>query len=100
MPLPLGPPHVLTYAHTATLIYTALGRGFVFAGAEEWPASAGDRAHMAQFLRKTPALVREGKVLPNPTTLFEGGLEGINAGLKHMEEGKHSGEKIVYRLEG
>ncbi|GJE85024.1 zinc-binding alcohol dehydrogenase family protein, partial [Phanerochaete sordida] len=82
-----------------TLIYTALGRGFVFAGAEAWPASAGDRAHMARFLRKTPELVRAGSVLPNPTRLFEGGLEGIGAGLRYMEEGKHSGEKIVYRLE-
>lgn len=81
-----------------TLIYTALGRGFVFAGAEEWPASKSDREHMARFLRKTPELVRKGLVKPNPTKLFVGGLEGINAGLKYMEEGNVSAEKIVYRL--
>lgn len=53
---------------------------------------------MAHFLKKTPALVQSGLVKPNPTKLFPGGLEGINAGLQFMEEGKHSGEKIVYRV--
>lgn len=82
----------------STLIYTALGRSFVFAGNTPFPASEEDRSHMAHFLKKVPELVKSGQVKPNPTKLFEGGLEGINAGLQHMMEGKHSGEKIVYRL--
>ncbi|GJE87551.1 zinc-binding alcohol dehydrogenase family protein [Phanerochaete sordida] len=81
-----------------TLVYTSLGRPFVFAGKLDVPASAGDRAFMVRWLAKTPALVSEGKVRPNPTKLFEGGLEGINDGLKYMQEGKHSGQKIVYRI--
>ena len=53
---------------------------------------------MAHFLKKTPELVKSWQIKPNPTKSLEGGLEGINAGLQLMMEGKHSGEKLVYRL--
>lgn len=53
---------------------------------------------MAQFLKKVPELVKSGQIKPNPTTLVDGGLDGIDAGLKLMMDGKHSGEKIVYRV--
>jgi NADPH-dependent curcumin reductase CurA len=53
---------------------------------------------MVSFLKKTPELVKSGQIKPNPTHLIEGGLESINTGLKHMMDGKHSGQKIVYRL--
>ena len=53
---------------------------------------------MTQFLEKVPELVKSGQVMPNPTKLLEGGLEGINAGLKYMMEGNVSGKKIVYRI--
>ncbi|GJE87536.1 zinc-binding alcohol dehydrogenase family protein [Phanerochaete sordida] len=82
----------------STLIYTSLGRSFIFAGNTPFPASEEDRGHMAQFLKKVPELVKSGQIKPNPTMFFDGGLEGINAGLQHMMEGKHSGQKIVYRL--
>lgn len=80
----------------ATLIYTSLGREFDYGSF--FPASPEDKAHMAQFLTKLPELVKSGAVKPNPTKPFEGGLEGINAGLKFMQDGNVSGEKIVYRL--
>ncbi|KAH9844380.1 GroES-like protein [Rhodofomes roseus] len=80
-----------------TLIYTSLGRevnwnGIIF------KASPEDHAHMAQFLSKTPGLVASGTVKPNPIKVWEGGLNAISDGLQHMREGKHSGEKIVYRI--
>ncbi|KZT68234.1 GroES-like protein [Daedalea quercina L-15889] len=80
-----------------TLIYTALGRPFSMLG-QDYPACPEDRAHMAAFLRKLPELVREGKIVPNKTVLWEGGLQAVPDGLQYMREGKVSGEKIVYRL--
>lgn len=62
------------------------------------PASQEDRKHMAHFLKKVPELVKSGQVKPNPTKLVDGGLNGIEIGLKFMMDGKHSGEKIVYRV--
>lgn len=63
-----------------------------------FPASLEDREHMAHFLKKVPELVNSRQVKPNPTKLVEGGLSGIETGLKFMMDGKHSGEKIVYRV--
>lgn len=79
-----------------TLIYTALGREFT--AGKLFPASAEDREHMSQFLQKVPGLVSAGLLKPNPVKLLEGGLDGVNAGLDYMREGKHSGEKLVYRI--
>ncbi|EMD39360.1 hypothetical protein CERSUDRAFT_112991 [Gelatoporia subvermispora B] len=81
-----------------TLIYTSLGREFNLRGSH-YPVSSEDRAHMAAFLRKVPALVKEGKVKPNPVKLWKGGLTAIQDGLQYMREGKVSAEKIVYRVE-
>ncbi|PCH40956.1 GroES-like protein [Wolfiporia cocos MD-104 SS10] len=80
-----------------TLIYTSLGRSFDFLGLH-YPASPQDRAHMASFLRKVPELVSSVALKPNPVMVWEGGLNGVNDGLKFMKEGKNSGEKIVYRV--
>ncbi|KAI0796357.1 GroES-like protein [Irpex lacteus] len=79
-----------------TLIYTALGREFT--AGKLFPASAEDREHMAQFLKKVPGFVSAGLLKPNPVKLLEGGLDGVNSGLHYMREGKHSGEKLVYRI--
>ena len=81
----------------ATLIYTALGRDFTLGSF--FPASKEDRAQIAEFLTKVPELVKAGTLKPNPVKLWEGGLEGIEAGLRYMKEGKVSAEKIVYKLE-
>ena len=81
-----------------TLIYTVFDRAVTFARTYHFPASSEDRSHMAQFLKKTPELVKRGQIKPNPTRPFDGGLEGLNAGFEYMESGKVSGEKIVYRL--
>ena len=80
------------------LVYTACGRAFVFVGNALVPASEEDRDHMAQFLKKTPELVKSGQVKPNPTKLFDGGLESFSDGFQYMRDGKISAAKIVYRL--
>ena len=53
---------------------------------------------MAAFLKKVPGFVSSGAVRPNPIKLWPGGLEGVSGGLQYMREGKHSGEKIVYKI--
>lgn len=53
---------------------------------------------MAQFLKKVPGFVSAGLIKPNPVKLWEGGLDGVNAGLDYMREGKNSGEKLVYKI--
>ena len=84
-------------AASDTIVYTVGGLEFEMNGTM-YAANEEDKAHMVQFVEKLPGLVKSGEVKPNPTRLFEGGLYGINAGLKYMQEGKNSGEKIVYRL--
>lgn len=85
------------YLILVTMIYTALGRAFTFDGTP-YPAAPEDRAHMVHFLKRVPELVKSGAVVPNPTKLIEGGLNGINEGFQLMMEGKVSGEQLVYRL--
>ncbi|KAF8579984.1 GroES-like protein [Ramaria rubella] len=79
-----------------TLLYTALGREFTMG--KLYPPSAEDRAQMAAFLVKLPALVKDGNVKPNPVKLWEGGLGVVRDGLTYMREGKISAEKIVYKV--
>ncbi|KAI0723808.1 GroES-like protein [Cerioporus squamosus] len=81
-----------------TLIYTSLGRAFTYATGQHTPAVPEDRAHMAQFLKKVPQLVGEGKIKPLPVKLWEGGLAAIPDGFQYMKEGKVSAVKIVYRV--
>lgn len=65
---------------------------------QDYPVCPEDRAHMAGFLKKAPTLVREKKIHPNKTKLWDGGLRAVPDGLQYMREGKVSAEKIVYRL--
>ena len=88
---------IFMHGFIATIIYTSLGRSFSSYGTS-YPASPEDRAHMADFLKKVPELVKSGQVKGNPTKLLEGGLEGVPAGFQLMKEGKNSGEKLVYRV--
>ena len=67
-------------------------------GGQTFPASARDRAEMAQWLKKQTDFVRRGLLKPNPVKLMEGGLEAIPAGFKYMMDGKVSAEKLVYRI--
>ncbi|KAI0070949.1 GroES-like protein [Panus rudis PR-1116 ss-1] len=81
-----------------TLIYTVQGRSFDFFNTY-FETSLEDKAHMVQFLKKVPGLVKEGKVRPNPVKLWPGtGLETIHEGMQYMKEGKISVEKVVHRL--
>ncbi|KAI8982799.1 GroES-like protein [Trametes punicea] len=81
-----------------TAIYWALGRAYSFGPDAHFPARPEDRTHMAQFLKKIPALVKDGLIKPMPIKRWEGGLEAIPEGLQYMRQGKVHAEKVVYRL--
>ncbi|KAI0826593.1 GroES-like protein [Trametes gibbosa] len=81
-----------------TLVHTGLGRAFDMSGVH-FPASPEDTAQMVAFVETIPALVRQGRLKPNPVRLLgAGGLGAIPQGLKYLEEGKVSGEKLVVLL--
>ncbi|KAJ3555876.1 hypothetical protein NM688_g2337 [Phlebia brevispora] len=80
-----------------TLIYTTLGLSFNLLG-NTYPVLPEHRDHMAAFLEKVPAFVSSGDIKPNPVKLWDGGLDGVNAGLEYMREGKNSAAKIVHRI--
>ncbi|KAH9934267.1 GroES-like protein [Fomitopsis serialis] len=82
----------------STMIYTALGRPFSLGPQAKFAAQPKDRAQIANFMLKTPQLVRDGLIVPNRVKLWEGGLQAIPEGLQYMREGKVSGEKVVYRV--
>ncbi|OCH83994.1 hypothetical protein OBBRIDRAFT_808570 [Obba rivulosa] len=48
-----------------TLIYTSLGRAFDLRESHYGPISSKDRAYMAVFLRKVPALVKDDNIMLN-----------------------------------
>ena len=78
-------------------MYTTHGLPFEFRG-KPFPRIEEDRGHAAYFVNKLSELVKSEQLKPSPVKLLPGGLEGITAGLKFMEEGNVSGYKIVYRL--
>ncbi|RPD66571.1 GroES-like protein [Lentinus tigrinus ALCF2SS1-7] len=81
-----------------TIIYSSLGRAYTYATGQHSPAVPEDRVHMAQFLKKVPQIVKDGKIKPLPVKLWEGGLAAIPDGFQFMKEGKVSAEKLVYRV--
>ena len=62
------------------------------------PAKPEDRAQIAEFMKKTPGLIKDGLVKPPKIKLWEGGLAAIPEGFQYMRDGKVSAEKIVYRI--
>lgn len=86
-----------------TLAYTALGRPFNYGKAvfdeaqvtkdsnfmKQW--LNGDQGHFYKLLQK-------GLLRGNRVKEMSGGLEGIPEGLKYVQEGKASAEKLTYRI--
>lgn len=68
-------------------------------GPWSFPASPEDNVQMVELMSKQlPELVKEGKIKPQPFKVWPGGLEGIRDGMKFMEDGKVSLEKILFRI--
>lgn len=81
----------------ATLAYTGFGEEFT-KGTKTW---AGQQDHLDfqdKFWRLTGELLKEGKIVPHPQEVREGGLEGILDGLEDLRQDRVSGAKLVYRI--
>lgn len=76
---------------------TGLGQAFSKPGAH-FPVSPEDTAQMTASVAMIPRLIEQGRLKPNPVKLLSGGLAAILEGLKYLEEGKASGEKVVVVL--
>lgn len=86
-----------------TLAYTALGRPFNYGRAvyDEDRVTA-DSALMKEWLNGDEGhfyhLFQKGLLRGNRIKEMSGGLEGIPEGLKYVQEGKASAEKLTYRI--
>ncbi|RFU31127.1 hypothetical protein B7463_g5208, partial [Scytalidium lignicola] len=81
-----------------TLAYTAFGNDFKFLGAFDFKAPPADREFAISFFKITENLLSEGKIKPHKVKLMQGGLSAIDKGLNLLQDGKVSGEKLVYRI--
>ncbi|KZV68035.1 GroES-like protein [Peniophora sp. CONT] len=59
------------------------------------PSHLGDAAKYAKLATQ---LLASGILKPIPIRIWDNGLEGINAAMQYMMDGKVSGEKIVFRI--
>ncbi|KAJ5240801.1 Polyketide synthase enoylreductase [Penicillium citrinum] len=82
---------------SGTLGYTAVGEAFRKFG-REFPPMPEDAAHIATFITLIEPLLAQGKIKTHPIKVGKGGLYGVLEGLKLLEEGKVSGEKLVYNI--
>lgn len=69
---------------TRTLVATAYGDDTEFA---------------AKYYRLAGDWLEKGELKGMKVTVVDRGLEGVDEGLKRLQEGKISGEKLVYRIE-
>lgn len=63
-----------------------------------WPPNEFDHAVSAEFFEALPKLITEGKIKPNATKVYTGGLDDVSKGFQEYRDGKISGYKIVYQL--
>ncbi|KAI0646318.1 GroES-like protein [Trametes meyenii] len=86
---------------TFTLVHTGLRQPLNlphYVPGVHYPASSDDNAEMVAFIATIPRLIKQGRLVPNPLKPWDGGLATLPQGLKYLQEGKVSGEKIVVRI--
>ncbi|KAH8602743.1 alcohol dehydrogenase class-3 [Bisporella sp. PMI_857] len=85
----------IEYKHT--MVYTTIGED---SGWPDFPASQEDFEFAKTFWELSRELLAQGKIKVHKPSVdkYGGGFEGILAGLKALEEGKVSGEKLVFRV--
>ena len=86
--------------HESVRGYDTMGEHFLFLGQTPIDPDPAVMNFYASFLAETQPLLESGKIKPLKSSVNRTGegLEGAVAGLKAMEEGKVSGEKLVYTL--
>ncbi|RDL36909.1 Uncharacterized protein BP5553_06261 [Venustampulla echinocandica] len=83
--------------YTSTLMYTVFGEEFLKFG-QTFPASKEDFEFGKYWFELTEKLLKEGKLKNHPAKVGDGGLDGVLKGLNDMQNGKVSGQKLVYKL--
>ena len=79
--------------------YSASGESYIFEG-EHYDAQPDFFAHSVKFAELADKLWAEGKFQPHPQRIGKNGFQGVlNEGLQILRDGKHSGEKLVYRVD-
>jgi len=58
----------------------------------------GDKEFAHVYFRYVAKGLKEGWFTPHPHEVVEGGLEGVETGLRNLKEGKASGVKYVFRI--
>lgn len=86
-----------------TLAYTALGRPFNYGKAEfDKERVTADSNKMKEWLNGDKGhfytLFKQGLLRGNRIKEMQGGLQGIPEGLKYLQDGKVSAEKLAYRI--
>ncbi|KAL7624708.1 hypothetical protein AAE478_006279 [Parahypoxylon ruwenzoriense] len=82
----------------STIAYTVFGRPLKYGTFDNCgKATPADKAQWEKYLSLLPELLSSGKIKPNPIREF-GGIEDIPAGFREQQEGRVSGEKLVYKI--
>lgn len=63
-----------------------------------WPANKDDHRISAEIFDALPSLIQKGKIAPNKTKVYTGGLSDVDKGFQEHRDGQISGYKIVYQL--
>jgi len=82
---------------TSTLLYTGAGEDFEKFG-QKFTGNAPRFEFQKGWTSEAVHLLANGKVKVHPVSLRKEGLKGAIDGMQEMKEGKHSGEKLVYKV--
>jgi len=80
------------------LVYCCSGEHVKLYPGFEFDAQPELRTWRKQWLKIQSKLVADGKLKSNPLKQMDGGLDNVVAGMKHMQEGKHRRQKLVYKI--
>lgn len=69
-----------------------------FVGDAHNPKAEGGQGFAAKYFKLAGEWLDAGLLKPQKVTIVPGGLSGVEEGLRRLQEGEVSGEKLVYRI--
>jgi len=91
--------------HGVEIVYTYVGTGHHGAYLPRMPKQPGDMElvktdpeWMFLFFRYVSRMLADGRLTGHPFEIVEGGLDGVEKGLRMLKEGKAKGVKYVYQI--
>ncbi|KAI5475953.1 zinc-binding oxidoreductase ToxD [Pseudohyphozyma bogoriensis] len=64
----------------------------------EFPADPEAKAAYAAWIAQFPEILKKGLLKPLPLWRHEGGLESLGEGMELVRQGKHSGQRLTYKI--